>query len=375
MCIRDSHYRVWNVSERSYDYSLFGKANVREFPFPDHHAPALTLLFRIIISIDDWLMEDPENVAIVHCLAGKGRTGTVISSYLLFSGLFDNPTAASNYFGSQRSEQDLGVQQPSQMRYISYFHKTLCMKPTQPKTRYLRKLIMCPIPEFSHQHGVRLLLQIFQTSTYPEKLIFSTAWFESEPRHYRTREDGCIKILCDRLKFHGDVIIRCFHLQTKLRGTFTVPHPIFRAMLHTAFIDGDCIELGKSELDLGHKDKRISSDFKLQLLFDSESDEKSTQEIDGTKSPDPKQTWSTEKVADLLVRAKLHKERREQDLEYEEMNKDMGFYMIEESKEIGEDEEEETDLSDDIITDMIENVFTEEESMHLRTQLTEGKIY
>lgn len=43
-----------------------------------------------------------ENVVVIHCLAGKGRTGTVICCYLLYSGRFNNVNDALNYYGKKR---------------------------------------------------------------------------------------------------------------------------------------------------------------------------------------------------------------------------------------------------------------------------------
>jgi len=60
---------------------------VIDFGFPDHHNPPLDLLFKIIYSMDEWLRKHEDNVAVVHCVGGKGRTGTVIACYLLYSNM------------------------------------------------------------------------------------------------------------------------------------------------------------------------------------------------------------------------------------------------------------------------------------------------
>jgi len=81
-------YLVFNLSERIYDDKLFDpKTNhvIQDMGFPDHHSPPLLLLFRILMKMEDWLKADSGRVVVVHCLAGRGRTGTVITSYMLFA--------------------------------------------------------------------------------------------------------------------------------------------------------------------------------------------------------------------------------------------------------------------------------------------------
>lgn len=104
-------YKVFNLSkERDYNHDLLDN-RVINMGFLDHHAPPLTLLFRILLAIgkifssklihylfwvDFWLQQHPKNVAVIHCLAGRGRTGLVITAYLVFSGLC--PCFLQTYF-------------------------------------------------------------------------------------------------------------------------------------------------------------------------------------------------------------------------------------------------------------------------------------
>ena len=48
------------------------------------------MLISLVNDIDNFLNENLYNVVVVHCRAGKGRTGTAICSYLLWSGITSN---------------------------------------------------------------------------------------------------------------------------------------------------------------------------------------------------------------------------------------------------------------------------------------------
>mmetsp|Transcript_2597 Transcript_2597/g.2225 ORF Transcript_2597/g.2225 Transcript_2597/m.2225 type:complete len:170 (+) Transcript_2597:57-566(+) len=105
-------YMVLNLSGKKYDYDKFGYA-VKDFPWEDHHSPPINLLFEACLLIHKYLQTDVNNTIVVHCLAGKGRTGTIICCYMMYCGRFDSSDKALEYYKKRRFEKGGGVTQPS----------------------------------------------------------------------------------------------------------------------------------------------------------------------------------------------------------------------------------------------------------------------
>ena len=76
--------------------------------------------------MSEFMNQDMQNITVIHCNHGKGRTGTLICCFLLFVRAFTNPEEAMRYYSKKRFEtQGLGVSQPCQIQYIRYFSEIL----------------------------------------------------------------------------------------------------------------------------------------------------------------------------------------------------------------------------------------------------------
>lgn len=96
------------------------------------------------------ILADPENVIIVHCNSGKGRTGTAIVCFLLFCGFFDNVDDALKFYGQRRFTCGKGVSQPCQLRYVYYFESFYKKIVKSPAVKRLRGIQFDRIPNMSN---------------------------------------------------------------------------------------------------------------------------------------------------------------------------------------------------------------------------------
>jgi len=145
------HFKIYNLcSERIYDTAKF-YGRVAHFPFDDHHPPKFEEIKPFCDDVTKWLQQNQKNVAVVHCKAGKGRTGVMICCYLLHSKLCESAEESLSYYGRQRTQNDKGVTIPSQRRYINYYERMLKTPHLkyQPVYLYLRTLVLDPVPNFN----------------------------------------------------------------------------------------------------------------------------------------------------------------------------------------------------------------------------------
>ena len=245
---------IYNLSERPYDYSKFDNQVNEWCGFPDHHGPPLRKLFQIIKSIHSWLNADSKNVVVIHCLAGKGRTGLVIAAYFLYCGLFNTPENALSYFACRRSTNNWGVTNPCQVRCVQYL-SDIIVKGVVPSTRYLSLVYvhLSGVPNFSGMNplmrssGCAPFIHIYHTAE-TKKLIYSSEHDNEEIKSYSPGHPVTFQVEC---VLQGDIEIEIYHVTSFYRQEH-----MLRLQFHTGMIKNKVLRFMRSDIDLACQDKR-----------------------------------------------------------------------------------------------------------------------
>ena len=105
--------RVYNLcTERAYDMSSF-KSCCHRYKFDDHQPPPFIYMLEFCKDVEQYLGRSDENIAAIHCKAGKGRTGVMICCYLVYSRANKTAYEALLYYGKIRTRDGKGVTIPS----------------------------------------------------------------------------------------------------------------------------------------------------------------------------------------------------------------------------------------------------------------------
>jgi phosphatidylinositol-3,4,5-trisphosphate 3-phosphatase and dual-specificity protein phosphatase PTEN len=147
-----NNYKVYNLCiepDRQYPAGTFEK--MQSFGFHDHTPPTLTMMENFCKEVDEYLKISNLNIAVIHCKAGKGRTGTMICAYLLYSDHFRMARGSLMYYAMARTNDGAGVTIPSQIRYVYYFEHMLHKKKKYidlPQKRYfISRIYVGPGPK------------------------------------------------------------------------------------------------------------------------------------------------------------------------------------------------------------------------------------
>ncbi|KAL8906706.1 MAG: hypothetical protein Q9171_006167 [Xanthocarpia ochracea] len=121
----DTNWAIWEFRAEGTGYpdsEVYGR--IRHYPWPDHHPPPFALVPLIMASMRDWLKgpdTKPGRVVVIHCKAGKGRSGTATCSYLISEEGWTVEDALFRFTSRRmRSGFGAGVSIPSQLRWIRY---------------------------------------------------------------------------------------------------------------------------------------------------------------------------------------------------------------------------------------------------------------
>ena len=252
-----NHHKVYNLcEEKKYKDDVFYKQGF--FPFQDHEAPPLNIILPFCEDAKQFLDQDPENVVAIHCLAGKGRTGTLVSCLLLYLGEFDNAADCLKYYGKMRVDNGKGVTVPSQIRYVFYFEQVIKNNVHHPiifKKLCIKKIRMVTIPAFSRI--------TFVVENKDDKKVNSFTYNKKETidenapfYDYELGDEGLM--VC------GDVKILFYSI-----AMFGRKEKIFKIWFNTNFVPEDgVLEIKKDLIDKACKDKnckKFKHNFKIEV--------------------------------------------------------------------------------------------------------------
>mmetsp|Transcript_2369 Transcript_2369/g.3215 ORF Transcript_2369/g.3215 Transcript_2369/m.3215 type:complete len:377 (+) Transcript_2369:222-1352(+) len=295
--------KVYNLcSEKRYESEMEDFFDVCEkFGFDDHNPCPLALIRPFCESVNEWLLKDPKNFAAIHCKAGKGRTGMMISAYLVHSGLCPDAEHALQYFGEMRTWNNKGVTIPSQMRYVHYYEHVLQRGSVTPYPYQITHIRMVTVPSFDSIFDGNIMgggctptfdVTLFWAETEKKdgektkyfqrsKVIYSYKDHVKKLRHYK-KDQRFIDLDCSNhgLKVIGDVKIQFYEIK-KGRYRTKDKEKMCYVWFNTSFVENNFLCFEKAVIDKACKDKRnarFNPNFKLEIFLHKISDVDASEE-------------------------------------------------------------------------------------------------
>lgn len=268
-------YKIFNLcSEKTYNTAFFNDM-VERVMIDDHNVPTVEQMVQFADTVRAWLGEHPDNVIVVHCKGGKGRTGTMICVWLIESGVFSSAAGSLDYFGNRRTDTNVGtkfqgVETPSQSRYVGYYEWVKNNGRELPPAAPLRlaEIHITGMMFVGGGTGADFWVNIDQgRGNTVFTAVFGThknCTMEYNP----TSDKLVVKVLnCPVLKGDTKVLFQT--------SSATVPKNYekcpFYFWFHTGFVEKGELKLTREELDNPHKSKTwhcFRENFSVKLIFE-----------------------------------------------------------------------------------------------------------
>lgn len=142
------------------------RGQVKHWPWPDHHPPPFKLVPGIVGGMRNWLEgagdgegkngEKGGKVVVVHCKAGKGRSGTMACSYLIAECGWKAADALARFTERRmRPGFGQGISIPSQLRWVGYVDRW-----TQSGKHYIdRQIEIMEVHVWGLRDGVKVQVE------------------------------------------------------------------------------------------------------------------------------------------------------------------------------------------------------------------------
>ncbi|KAM7131191.1 phosphatidylinositol 3,4,5-trisphosphate 3-phosphatase TPTE2-like isoform 1-T1 [Ciconia maguari] len=267
------HYKVYNLcSEKGYDPKYFHYRVERIF-IDDHNVPALQDMLKFTASVREWMSQDEKNIIAIHCKGGKGRTGTMVCTWLIDSDQFESAKESLDYFGERRTDRSTstkfqGVETPSQSRYVGYYEilkNKYNLKLPPERQLKIKNLKIHSIHGVGKGNGTDMKVQIIVRKQVVLECVCASQgncklFFDSE-------SDSVVIGLEDSPVISGDVKVRFESHSDLPKGYDDCP---FFFWFNTSFIENNRLYLPRNELDNPHKSKTwkvYSETFAVEVNF------------------------------------------------------------------------------------------------------------
>ncbi|XP_042541442.1 phosphatidylinositol 3,4,5-trisphosphate 3-phosphatase TPTE2-like [Dipodomys spectabilis] len=264
------HYFVYNLcSERSYDPKYFHH-RMHRIMIDDHNVPSLEEMILFSKEVIAWLSKDPQNIIVIHCKGGKGRTGTMICVCLIATGTFLTAKESLKYFGDRRTDTSFskkfqGVETPSQSRYVGYFEtiRNVCnWQLPLKKILKITKIVIYSIQGIGQGDGKDLNIEIVRQHRTVLTCTLQTCTVLHDPEKNRA-----IFIVPNCPDLQNDVKVR--FLSMNLPNHYD--ECAFFFWFHASMIEGNRLYLTRNELDNPHNKNNWSiyrPDFAVEIIFE-----------------------------------------------------------------------------------------------------------
>lgn len=110
----------WTIDPKT--YASFPDVNFVRVPIKDHSAPTLEQQWEFIQHMKTWQEKHPDSKAAIHCWGGRGRTGTMAATWLVYA---ENLTA-SEAIAAIRKSRPKSIETNDQENSVHKFYEDLC---------------------------------------------------------------------------------------------------------------------------------------------------------------------------------------------------------------------------------------------------------